>query len=156
MAGEKNPMEEVRQLLIQTLGEENFRAITEGVKQHLQSEAYKKAVAERQELMEREDQIVEEASWFGRTGLPEDLERELPRYLRRELGETIFDDGSLKAADLEYLGSAREGALLIHYWRIDHTSCSESPSYAYVELDDEGNSCTGWGDRDLPRNLIKP
>lgn len=156
MATEKNPMEELTKLLVQTLGEGKYRAITEGVKRLLQSDEYKKAVAERQELMEREEQVAEEASWFRRTGLPEDLERELPRYLRRELGETIFDDGSLKAADLEYLGVAREGALLIHYWRVEHTSCSDGPSYAYVELDDEGNSCIGWGDRDLPQSLSTP
>lgn len=46
---------------------------------------------------EEEDAVVEQAPWMGRTGLPEDLERELPRYVRREFGESVFDDESLRA-----------------------------------------------------------
>lgn len=111
MAGEKNPMEEVKKLLIQTLGEENYRAIIEGFKQHLQSDEYERAVAEHQELMAREDRVVEEASWFGRTGLPEDLERELPRYLRRELLSQSTSAGSEgRQRDLFEAGNDTPGA----------------------------------------------
>ncbi len=153
MSAEQDPMDVLKKMLMETLGEAQYRMIDESVRQHLQSDDYKQAVAERFERMEREEFVVEEADWFGRTGLPDALERELPRYLRREYGESIFDDDSLKAADLVYLGAAQDGELRIHYWRVGGASSHDEPSYAYIEIDGEGNSCTGWGDRELPQVL---
>lgn len=66
----------------------------------LESPEYKKAVAERMALMEREEAFLEDAPWFGRTGLGDEVERELPRYLRREFGESVFDEDALKASEL--------------------------------------------------------
>ncbi|HEY5995097.1 MAG TPA: hypothetical protein VIU46_10925, partial [Gallionellaceae bacterium] len=43
------------------------------------------------------EKVREVADWFGTTGLDEETERELPRYLRREFGESLFDEGALKA-----------------------------------------------------------
>ena len=55
-----------------------------------------------------EDTTVEAADWIGKTWLDEDTERELPRYLRRELGESLADPDGLKANDLQYLGVQRD------------------------------------------------
>lgn len=96
-----------------------------------------------------EESLIEEAPWIGNTGLPEPIERELPKYLRRELGELVIDDSSLKAKDLTYVGSFREGDLLVHYWRVPYGT--EQDVYAYVEVDSGGQFCTGWGDRKLPQ-----
>ena len=86
----------------------------------------------------------EEAPWIGATGLSEELERELPRYLRREFGELYGDEGALKASDLEYLGSFPESDSIVHYWRIPDSS---GGSYAYVCIDPSGDSLTGCGDK---------
>src|SRR5437868_3310291 len=67
---------------------------------YLKSPEYRRAVEDRLALMKKEEQFLESAAWLGKTGLGEDVERELPRYLRRELGESVLDPGSLKADDL--------------------------------------------------------
>lgn len=94
----------------------------------------------------------EEATWLGNTGLPEELERELPRYLRREFGELYGDEGSLKASDLEYLGAFPENDLSVHYWRIPG---SNGDSYAYIEIGPSGESFTGYGDK-WPPGIERP
>lgn len=93
-----------------------------------------------------EYQAPEVADWFGTTGLDDDIERELPRYLRREFGEFIDEPDALKAADLDYLGAFDEPPGRVHYWRIPARS-GES-SYAYVEIGADGVCCTGWGGRE--------
>jgi hypothetical protein len=117
------------------------------------------AVNEYHEQIERADvaraaeqSAREEAAWIGNTGLSEELERELPRYLRREFGETYGDEGTLKAADLEYLGAFPETDSNVHYWRI-HDSSQES--YAYIEIDSSGESFTGYGDK-WPPGIERP
>ena len=50
---------------------------------------FQKRVQARLAEMEREEAIREEAPWFGKTGLAEEQERELPRYLRREFGQLL-------------------------------------------------------------------
>jgi hypothetical protein len=85
----------------------------------------------------------ESAEWFGKTGLSEDIERELPRYLRREFGESLSEPTSLKAADLTYIGSFQEEGHLVHYWRIPY---GKEEVYAYVEVSPESTH-TGWGGR---------
>ena len=109
----------------------------------LQSDSYKNAVEERRALMEKEEKVLESADWFGKTGLPESTEREVPRYLRRELGESLFDPKSLKAADLTYVGAFQEGTAHVHYWRVPY---GKEEVYAYV-VDSPSESSLGWGGR---------
>lgn len=114
----------------------------------LQSAEYKQAVQEHMAEMQREYSVVEDALWFGQTGLEEDLERELPRYLRREFGESIFDSESLKAADLVYVGNFNEPDASVHYWKVP--SRSDDSVYAYIEITPDGHCCTSWGNREPP------
>lgn len=95
-----------------------------------------------------DEAVQEEASWFGSTGLDEETERELPRYLRREFGERLSDEGALKADDLDYLGAFDEDGLRVHYWLVP--SRSDERHFAYVEVTPDGETCTGWGDRAPP------
>lgn len=118
------------------------------IEAYLKSPEYKKAVDDRLALMEKEEEVREEAGWIGKTGLSEDLERELPRYLRRELGQSLFDSGSIKAGDLAYVGRFLEGGKTIHYWRVPYNRTSDV--YAYVELSPSGDSLIGWGDKKPP------
>lgn len=94
-----------------------------------------------------EEAVVEEADWFGTTGLGEELERELPKYLRREFGELLLDEDSLKARDLRYLGAFEESEGTVHYWSVP--SSHGQPTFAYIELGAAG-PCTGWGNRSPP------
>lgn len=107
----------------------------------LQSPEYQKAVAERRALMEQEASYLEDAPWFGRTGLGDALERELPRYLRREFGESVFEEGALKASELDYLGVYHDGGLLVHFWRVPS---SVESTFATVTVGPEG-VVTSWG-----------
>lgn len=100
---------------------------------------------ERHAVRQAERALPEEADWIGRTGLPEDIERELPRYLRRELGEFLDQPGGLRAADLRYVGIATDTRGTAHFWQMPERA-GEKP-YAYVEIDAEGNAKgLGWGD----------
>lgn len=93
-----------------------------------------------------EERILEQADWIGKTGLFEQEERELPRYLRRELHEFLDEPDGLKAADLVYLGLLKDSRGQAHFWRMP-TSNGE-PAYAYIEINDNGIAeCMGWGDR---------
>lgn len=109
----------------------------------------------RMDVLERsykaEETVIEEAEWFGSTGLPEDVERELPKYMRREAGELLLDEGSLRASDLTYIGACEEPDATVHYWSVP--SSDGEPTYAYVEV--SGNTtCTGWGGREPPESLV--
>lgn len=110
---------------------------------------FKKRVQARLEEMKKEEAIREEASWFGKTGLSDETERELPRYLRREFGHLLSQPGSLKARDLAYAGAFLEGAETVHYWRINHGS--PETKFAYVALGPNNRQVTGWGDRSPPK-----
>jgi len=113
---------------------------------------YKKAVSERFALMGQEEATLEEAEWFGITGLGIDIERELPRYLRREFGESLFDEGSLKAADIKYEEVFSELGLdiplQVHYWRLP--ARDGEAVYAYIEVTPDGETCLGWGNKEPP------
>ena len=61
---------------------------------------YKAKIARLHRSYAEEETVIEAAPWFGTTGLDEEVERELPKYLRREFGELLLDDDSLKARDL--------------------------------------------------------
>jgi hypothetical protein len=119
------------------------------MKAYLDSPEYKKAVEENLALMKKEEEVREEADWFGRTGLSDALERELPRYLRRELGQSLFDADSMQASDLTYVGEFMEGDTTVHYWRVPQAQATDT--YAYIEISVNGDSVIGWGDKQPPR-----
>ncbi len=98
--------------------------------------------------VEAEQKAIEAADWIGTTGLDEATERELPRYLRRERGESLFDEGSLKAGDLSYVGAFPEDAGRVHYWRVPGDG--ETSIFAYVTAAPDGGWSMGWGDREPP------
>jgi hypothetical protein len=112
------------------------------------SPEYRAELARIEAAYAAERTVMEQAPWIGRTGLDESLERELPKYLRREFGESLLDDSSLKAKDLDYLGAFNEDGQQVHYWRIP-TSDGE-PTFAYIEVASNGETTTGWGDRQPP------
>ena len=95
-----------------------------------------------------EQKVIEEADWFGKTGLDEITERELPRYLRREFGESLFDEGSLKAASLKYMGSFPENGGTTHYWKIPYGK--DERVFAYVDVATDDGGSMGWGGREPP------
>lgn len=97
-------------------------------------------------------QIVENADWFGKTGLDEATERELPHYLRREFGERLSrDTDALKANDLHYLGKFNENDQIAHYWEIPSKNKQEPTYYAYVMADNQNHATSmGWGDKNPP------
>ncbi len=113
--------------------------------------AFHIAVARSPNTREREleREVPEVADWFGTTGLDEATERELPRYLRRELGEYLDDPEGLKAADLKYLGVLTDERGSAHFWAIPPRHGEQS--FAYVEIDASGAAVSlGWGDRVAP------
>jgi hypothetical protein len=102
----------------------------------ISSPGYKNGMAEYERKRSAEESSLEVAPWIGITGLDESTQHELPRYLRRELGE-FLEDGGLKAADLEYVGKFRQEPGEVHYWRIPHRD--DEPTFAYVEVDRDGD-----------------
>ena len=96
---------------------------------------FQKHVDAERERQQREEALREEAPWLGRTGLSDEDERELPRYLRREYGEDIFSDPlALKAADLHYLGQATlaDGSVG-HYWEVPGSEVSYAAVYRHTD-----------------------
>lgn len=91
-----------------------------------------------------EEATMEDADWFGKTGLDEDDERELPRYLRREFGEFLGDPGALRAQDLHYLGVHDEPPDKVHYWKI---GTMDEATYAYIQVSANDQISFGWGNR---------
>ena len=110
---------------------------------------FQKRVQARLEEMEREEAIREESPWFGTTGLPEEQERELPRYLRREFGQLLSQPGALRAQDLDYLGLFAQEGDTVHYWRI-HAGLP-GQKFAYVVVAPAERQVMGWGSRVPPR-----
>jgi hypothetical protein len=112
-----------------------------------ESEKFKKLMAEEEARLLKEYEVIETASWIGNTGLDEETERELAHFIRREFGESIYDEGSLKASDLEYLGifDMEEGPT--HFWKIPSNN---KELFAYVAPFEDDNYCLGFGDRRPP------
>jgi hypothetical protein len=110
---------------------------------------FRRRVDARLEEMKKEEAVLEDAPWFGKTGLSEDQERELPRYLRREFGSLLSEPGSLRAQDLDYLGRFVQDTETVHYWRINHGS--REPRFAYLVTAPAGREVMGWGDRKPPK-----
>ncbi len=120
----------------------------------LGSDAFRQAVAEARQRSQREEALQEVAAWFGQTGLDEEDERELPRYLRREYGEDIFSDpNALKAADLVYLGKvmASDGSEC-HYWQVP----GHVLSYATIERYPDGGLYFSCDAEAPPAHLMPP
>ena len=126
------------------------RELKEKMKAFLESPEYKESFEDRLALMKKEEAVREEAEWIGKTGLSEELERELPRYLRREFGQSLFDVDSIEAADLTYLGQFLEGGKTVYYWRVPHKQKSVT-YFAYIEVSLAGDTVTGWGVKSPPR-----
>jgi len=110
---------------------------------------FKKQVQARLAERQRDEAIVENAAWFGTTGLPVDVERELPRYLRREFGQLLSEPNAIKASDLVYVGVFEEGPETVRYWRINYGS--PEPKFAYIVLGPNDRQFTGWGNRVPPK-----
>lgn len=117
---------------------------------HFWKSVHAEASAEVARRWEADANLVEVAPWFGQTGLSEEDERELPRYLRREFGEVGAEDG-LRAADLVYLGVQSDERGAAHFWVIPKREDGSDYAYAYIDIDDRGQTlCYGWGDREPP------
>ena len=116
---------------------------------------FRSTVKKRMAEVGKEYATSETADWFGKTGLDEETERELPRYLRREFGETLFGIGALQANDLIYMGVFNEPMGSVHYWRITSKDSDAEPYYAHVIVETNGDTCTGWGDKKPPLNVIE-
>ncbi len=99
-------------------------------------------------LAELDTQFIEDAPWFGTTGLGEETERRLPQYIRMEYGETVFNGAGLKAGDLQYIGrySTEQGPT--HFWKLP--SGRRQQQYAFVVEFEDCNSL-GFG-----RDLVPP
>ena len=126
----------------------NDKEIEDKIKLLINSDEFKKSFEDQQKRIEDEYNIKEEAEWFGKTGLSEEIERELPHYLRREFGESLFNTDSLKASDLVYIGSFKlisGGA--DHFWRIPR---KDDEFYAKVEVGIDGSTILGWGSEKPP------
>ena len=131
------------------MAKEGFKLPTpEEMRTFLSSPEYRQAVSEARARMDDDDAVREEADWFGTTGLSEEDEREIPRYLRREFGESLSEDpNALKAADLLYLGAFDEHDGRVRYWGIPSSSTKQV--YAYV-IQQADSLMTGWGNREPP------
>ena len=101
------------------------------------------------EMREREAAVLEEADWIGQTGLPEEIERAFPQYLRIEFGEFLSDDG-LRAAELEYLGRYSESDGIYHFWKVP--SSKESELYGYIR---ERDFLMDWGGREPTEKITE-
>lgn len=106
----------------------------------------------RLEQAEREKKVIEKAPWMGKTGLSAETEREMPRFVRHQLGQIIFDKGALKASDLDYLGAYLEEGNTVHYWRM------KTGEYVFVSVSGAGDVLMGMGYKEPsgPRKQSKP
>ena len=103
------------------MDEKHLSEIEKQTMAYMESHEYKQAYEAELKRIEAEHQVIEEAPWFGKTGLDEDTERHLPRYLRLEFGESLFDQDSLKAADLTYIGAfPGDNGSTVHFWKIPY------------------------------------
>lgn len=75
------------------------------------------------EQSEQLEALMEEtAPWMGKTGLAEQDERQLLRYLRLELGELLVEEDATRAEDLTFLG---------RYTRLNKTCCLSEYHYIW-------------------------
>ncbi len=109
-----------------------------------------------------EDSIVEEANWFGITGLSDAEERSIPQQMRYEYGDLLIDEDGLKAHDLKYQGcfkvnsktfkmlelSSKKQPNTIHIWHY----YDEHYAYAYHNENNELQFDLG---RNCPIDLLQ-
>ena len=111
----------------------------------------------KQEQVQNEAKVQEAAPWLGHTGLTDEQERALPRYVRAELGQSLQDANPVKAQDLEFVGHFDEADGTVYYWRIPdkanaHGDTHKGPAYAYVRKGADGVFYTDWGNRTPPQS----
>ena len=109
----------------------------------------------KQEQLQSESATPETAAWLGTTGLTDAQERNLPRYVRMELGQSLKDSNAVQAQDLDYVGHFDEPDGTVYYWRIPeranaHGDTHTGPAYAYIRKDAGGVFYTDWGNRTPP------
>lgn len=102
-------------------------------------------------LQTEEKYIHEQAEWFGKTGLGDEIERELPRYLRQEFGEMSGDAQALRASDLHYIGVFDQSGIQTHFWHIRPDHRTGEDIFAYIDIVDS-DFRMGWGDRKPPQS----
>ena len=125
---------------------EELPASSDNPKMQFQSSDFGRIATRNKQKVEAS--FIESASWFGATGLPEAVERELPRYLRREFGQFVAEPGALKAADLIFIGSYFDKEVKTYYWRIPVKQ--GVTLHAKVCMDKQGDVSFSWGDFVLP------
>lgn len=82
-----------------------------------------------------EEIIIEDANWFGQTGLSIEEERGLPRFMRYEYGDLLVDDDGLKAHDLKFLGEFKLNPPLFKKLKLEIKRSPKS-IYAWHYYDD--------------------
>ncbi len=124
---------------------------------HMQTPEFRREYRTKQEQLQAEALVREEAPWLGQTGLTDEQERSMPRYVRMELGQSLQDANAVKAQDLQYIGSFPEPDGTVYYWRIPdkaqaHGDTHSGPAYAYIRKGTDGIFYTDWGNRTPPQS----
>lgn len=122
---------------------------------HMKTPEFRREYRTKQEQLQNEASVQESAAWLGTTGLTDEQERKLPRYVRMELGQSLQDSNAVQARDLDYIGHFVEPDGTVYYWRIPdranaHGDTHTGPAYAYIRKDTDGVFYTDWGNRTPP------
>ena len=122
---------------------------------HMKTPEFRREYRTKQEQLQNESAAQESAAWLGTTGLTDAQERNLPRYVRMELGQSLKDSNAVQAQDLDYVGHFAEPDGTVYYWRIPdranaHGDTHTGPAYAYIRKDSNGVFYTDWGNRTPP------
>ena len=124
---------------------------------HMKTPEFRREYRTKQEQLQNEAKVQESAPWIGSTGLTDDQERSLPRYVRMELGQSLQDANAVQAQDLQYVGSFPEADGTVYYWRIPdkanaHGDTHSGPAFAYIRKGADGVFYTDWGNRTPPQS----
>ncbi|WP_312461651.1 hypothetical protein [Comamonas sp.] len=122
---------------------------------HMQTPEFRREYRTKQEQLQTEAEVQENAPWLGSTGLTEAQERSVPRYVRMELGQSLASADPVLAEDLQYIGHFAELDGTVYYWRIPdkahaHGDTHAGPAYVYIRKDTAGVFYTDWGNRTPP------
>lgn len=123
---------------------------------HMKTPEFRREYRSKQEQLQHESAVQETAPWLGTTGLTDAQERQLPRYVRMELGQSLKDKNAVQAQDLAYVGHFDEPDGTVRYWRIPeranaHGDTHAGPAYATIRKDGNGVFYTDWGNRAPPQ-----
>ncbi len=123
---------------------------------HMNTPEFRREYRTKQEQLQNETKVQESAPWLGSTGLTDEQERAVPRYVRMELGQSLQDANAVKAQDLQYTGHFTESDGTVYYWRIPdkanaHGDTHAGPAYVYIRKDAAGVFYTDWGNRTPPQ-----